>query len=153
MVETRTGRVSDVPARRRRDFGDARFGGLLERRIGKLGGLTQFGVNHVVLEPGKYSARRHWHAQEDEFVYVLSGELVLIDDNGEHLLKADDFVGWPAGEANAHHLVNRSSEPAVFLSIGARHRGEERIAYPEDGGTVSLWRGENGNRPPQAPDG
>jgi uncharacterized cupin superfamily protein len=95
-------------------------------------GVTQFGVNHLTLAPGSYSALRHWHEQEDEFVFVLEGELVLIDDNGEHPLVAGTYAAFPAGEPNAHHLCNRSSEPARLLSIGTRHRGAEIIHYPDD---------------------
>jgi uncharacterized cupin superfamily protein len=120
---------------------------LSERRLARLLGITQFGVNHVLLEPGAYSALRHWHEQEDEFVYVLSGELVLIDESGEHRLAEGMFAAFPAGEANAHHLANRSSASASFLSIGTRHRGEEVIHYPDDVlGRSILLRDQKGDR-------
>jgi uncharacterized cupin superfamily protein len=110
-------------------------------------GITQFGVNHVTLDPGAHSALRHWHEQEDEFVYVLSGELVLIDDNGEHSLAAGAYAAFPAGEANGHHLANRSTAPASFLSIGTRHRGEEVIHYPDDGlERAIVLRADGGDR-------
>ena len=94
--------------------------------------ITQFGVNHVTLEPGSISALRHWHEAEDEFVYVLSGTLTLIDDNGEHTMEQGSFAGFPAGCANAHHLVNRSNASAIFIVVGSRKPGEERMHYPDD---------------------
>jgi uncharacterized cupin superfamily protein len=111
-------------------------------------GLAQFGVNHVVLDPGAGSALRHWHEQEDEFVFVLSGEVTLVDDHGEHRLTAGDYVGFPAGEANAHHLINRSNAPAAFLAMGTRHVGRETIHYPDDPaiGVASVVRDQRGER-------
>ena len=108
------------------------FAGNHEGRLGKLVGLTQFGANHVMLDPGSISSLRHWHEAEDEFVYVLTGKLTLIDENGEHELEAGSFVGFPAGEPNAHHLVNTSDAPAVFLAVGSRRPGAETIHYPDD---------------------
>lgn len=110
-----------------------RFSGRHEARLGKAVGMTQLGVNHVTLEPGSMSALRHWHEAEDELVYVLSGELTLVDDHGEHPLRAGCVVGFPAGISNAHHLVNRSGGPATYLAIGSRRPGEETIHYPDDG--------------------
>jgi uncharacterized cupin superfamily protein len=108
------------------------FAGNHEARLGKSVGLTQFGVNHVTLDPGAISALRHWHEAEDEFIYVLAGELTLIDDNGEHQMGAGAFAGFPAGVANAHHLINKSNEPATFMVVGSRRPGEETIHYPDD---------------------
>ena len=108
------------------------FDGKHEGRLGKLVGMTQFGVNRVVLEPGSMSSLRHWHEAEDEFVYVLEGELGLEDDNGVHALTAGTFVGFPAGVANAHHLVNRSQAPATVLVVGARRPGQDTVHYPDD---------------------
>ena len=115
---------------------------------GKPVGVTQFGVNHLVLAPGAYSSLRHWHEKEDEFVYVLSGEVTLIDDHGEHLLKAGDHVGFPAGEDNAHHLANRSDAPAALLVVGSRHRGTETLRYPDeaDPGPFAITRDGRGDR-------
>lgn len=104
-----------------------------EAQIGKAVGLTQFGVNLVTLDPGGSSALRHWHQTEDELVYVLSGEVTLIDDDGEHPLVAGSAVGFPAGNPNAHHIVNRSAKAAAFLAIGSRRHGEEVVHYPDDG--------------------
>jgi uncharacterized cupin superfamily protein len=126
------------------------FEGQYEQRLARVLGVTQFGVNHLTLEPGAYSALRHWHEQEDEFVFVLEGELVLIDENGERPLSAGMYAAFPAGEANAHHLCNRSSAPARFLAIGTRHRGAETIHYPDDDLTFDgpLMRDEKGDRLP-----
>lgn len=89
-------------------------------RLGVAGGLTQFGVNLMTLEPGAWSSQRHWHEKEDELVYLLSGELVLVEDDGEIPLMAGDCAAWKAGVHNGHHLVNRSPRPATFLAIGTR---------------------------------
>ena len=108
------------------------FAGLSEAQLAKAAGLTQFGVNHVTLAPGAVSSLRHWHQEEDEFVLVLSGELVLIDDNGEHPMSQGSFAGFPAGRANAHHLANRSRAAASFIAVGTRKVGLETIHYPDD---------------------
>lgn len=82
--------------------------------------LSQFGVNRVELPAGKWSTNRHWHRNNDEFVVVVSGELTLVTDDGEEVLGPGDCVGFKAGVANAHHLQNRGSEPAVYYDIGGR---------------------------------
>jgi uncharacterized cupin superfamily protein len=109
-----------------------RFTGKHEARLGRLVGVTQFGVNHVTLDPGAMSALRHWHEGEDEFVFVLRGQLTLIDDNGPHILEGGAFVGFPAATANAHHLMNVSNEPATYLVVGSRRPGEDTVHYPDD---------------------
>ncbi len=83
-------------------------------------GLTQFGVNRVELPPGAWSSNRHWHRTNDEAVIVISGELVLVTDQGEEVLRAGDCACFKAGVSDAHHLQNRSSEPAVFYDVGGR---------------------------------
>jgi uncharacterized cupin superfamily protein len=83
-------------------------------------GLRQFGVNRVELAPGSWSTQRHWHRSNDEAVIVISGELVLVTDDGEELLRAGDCIGFKAGDQNAHHLQNRSDTPAVYFDIGGR---------------------------------
>ncbi|MCC7268338.1 MAG: cupin domain-containing protein [Caulobacteraceae bacterium] len=108
------------------------FQGFVEQQLAKSVGLTQFGVNHVTLQPGARSALRHWHEAEDEFVLVVQGELVLIDDAGEHRLPTGAFAGFPAGEPNAHHLANLSDTPAAYLAVGSRRPGAETIHYPDD---------------------
>jgi uncharacterized cupin superfamily protein len=99
-------------------------------RLGFAAGLTQFGVNLLTLEPGAWSSQRHWHEKEDELVYLLDGELVLIEDGGETLLRAGDCAGWKAGERNGHHLVNRSQRPARLLVIGSRDDADHG-EYPD----------------------
>jgi len=89
-------------------------------RLGQAGGLTQFGVNLVTLEPGALSSLRHWHRHEDEFVIVLSGTCTLIDDTGEHPMGPGDCAAFPANDGNGHHFVNRTAEPAQFLVVGTR---------------------------------
>lgn len=98
--------------------------------LGDLVGLTQFGVNLTRIKPGAASALRHWHENEDEFVYVLEGELVLIEDEGETLLRPGDAAGFKAGVANGHHLVNKAQRDAVYLEIGTR-APTERAHYPD----------------------
>ena len=101
-----------------------------KRILGDLAGLTQFGVNLTRIKPGAASAQRHWHTNEDEFVYMLEGELVLIEDGGETLLRPGDAAGFKAGVPNGHHLVNKSDRDAVFLEIGTR-APRERGDYPD----------------------
>ncbi|MBS0373269.1 MAG: cupin domain-containing protein [Proteobacteria bacterium] len=91
------------------------------RRLGQAGGLSDFGVNYMTLAPGGWSSQRHWHSHEDEFVYVLEGELTLIEDQGETLLRAGECAAFPKGSGNGHHLVNRSTATAVYLEAGSRH--------------------------------
>ncbi|WP_297494462.1 cupin domain-containing protein [Acidocella sp.] len=83
-------------------------------------GLMQFGVNRVELPPGGWSTQRHWHKTNDEVVIVISGELTLVTDDGEELLRAGDCTGFKAGDRNAHHMQNRGTEPAIYYDIGGR---------------------------------
>lgn len=89
------------------------------RRLAPAGGLTQFGASHVVLKPGAWSSQRHWHEGEDEFLVMLTGEAILVDDAGETVMKPGDCAAFPRGEANGHHLQNRSSQDCSFVVIGA----------------------------------
>ena len=98
--------------------------------LGNVAALTQFGVNLTLLKPGAASALRHWHEQEDEFIYVLEGELTLIEDGGETVLKPGDCAGFKAGTSNGHQLVNKSSRDARYLEIGTR-AATERCHYPD----------------------
>jgi uncharacterized cupin superfamily protein len=104
--------------------------GRSRKRLGNAVGLDQFGINLTTLKPGAASALRHWHEQEDELVYILQGEVVLIDDGGETVLKPGDAAGFKAGTPNGHHLVNKSSADAVLLEIGTRSK-HERAQYPD----------------------
>lgn len=94
------------------------------RRLGDAAGLSQFGVNLLRLPPGAWSSQRHWHDLEDEFVWVLSGEVVLVEEGSETVLRAGDCAGWKAGVPNGHHLQNRSDREAHVLEIGARIPGD-----------------------------
>lgn len=88
------------------------------RRIGKAGGLTDFGVTHVRLEPGAWSSQRHWHPNHDEFVVMIDGHAVLVDDDGEHPMAAGDCAAFPRNDGNGHCLINRSALPCTFIVIG-----------------------------------
>lgn len=104
--------------------------GRLRRRLGNAAGLDQFGVNLTTLKPGSATALRHWHEKEDEFVYIVEGELVLIEDGGETVLKAGDAAAFKANSGDGHHLVNRTTREALFLEIGTRAK-HERVEYPD----------------------
>ena len=123
MAPVRTGTrypaPHDAPCRDRRRL-----------QLGDAGGLTQFGVNLLTLKPGVWSSQRHWHLKEDEFVYIVSGEVVLITDAGEEVLRAGDCAGFPANDANGHHLVNRSDADATLLEVGTRSNGDSGV-YPD----------------------
>lgn len=95
--------------------------GRTRQRLGEAGGLRDFGVNLMTLPPGKWSSQRHWHSHEDELVFVLEGELTLVEDEGETLLRAGDSAAFAKGSGNGHHLKNLSSMVAVYLEVGSRH--------------------------------
>lgn len=96
----------------------------LRQRLGEVGHIKAFGVNLTRLPPGNWSSQRHWHSHEDEFVYILEGEVVLIEDDGETILRAGDCAAFPGGTGNGHHLINRSDRTATYLEIGSRHRDD-----------------------------
>lgn len=100
---------------------DAPCAARTRQRLGDAGGLRDFGVNRMTLPPGGWSSQRHWHSHEDEFVFVLEGELVLVEDGGETPLRAGDAAAFPKGSGNGHHLQNRSAATAVYLEVGSRH--------------------------------
>jgi uncharacterized cupin superfamily protein len=110
---------------------DAACAGRVRRRLGDAAGLTDFGVNLLCLPPGTWSSQRHWHSAEDEFVYVLEGEVVLVTDAGEEVLQAGDCAGFKAGSPDGHHLQNRSRTDAVVLEIGSRKTDEDEGDYPD----------------------
>ena len=118
----------------------------LRQRLGDAGGLSQFGVNRLTLAPGVWSSQRHWHSHEDEFVWVLEGEVVLVTDAGEEILRAGDCAAFPAGEANGHRLVNRSPAPAVLLEVGSRDPLDHTIYSDIDMqcGVDGVFRNEAG---------
>ena len=98
---------------------DEAVAGRWYRRLGPAGGLTDVGVSHVTLKPGAWSSQRHWHVGEDEFLVMLAGEAVLVDEEGEHLLVAGDCAAFPKNDGNGHHLQNRSAGDCVFVVVGA----------------------------------
>ncbi len=99
--------------------------------LGDAGGLTDFGVNLTQLPPGAWSSQRHWHSAEDEFVYVISGELTLITDAGEEILRGGDCAAFPKNAPNGHHLINKSGEIAMYLEIGTRAPTRDVCTYPD----------------------
>jgi uncharacterized cupin superfamily protein len=92
----------------------------VRQRLGNAGRLSDFGVNLMQLPPGNWSSQRHWHSDEDEFVYVLEGELTLIEDDGETLLRSGECAAFPKRSGNGHHLINKSDAMAVYLEVGSR---------------------------------
>jgi uncharacterized cupin superfamily protein len=105
--------------------------GRKRQRLGDAAGLSDFGVNLLRLAPGAWSSQRHWHSAEDEFVYVLEGEVVLITDTGAEILRPGDCAGFKAGVHDGHHLQNRTGRDAVVLEVGARKRAEDEGDYPD----------------------
>lgn len=99
-------------------------------KLGDAAGLTQFGVNLLRLDPGVWSSQRHWHVKEDEFVYVLEGEVVRVTEAGAEVLRAGDCAGFKAGVEDGHHIQNRSDRTAVLLEVGTRSDGDG-AAYPD----------------------
>ncbi len=101
-----------------------------KRALGDAVGLKNFGVNLVRLPAGAASSQRHWHTHEDEFVYIVEGEVELVSDSGAQWLTAGMCAGFPAGTRDGHHLVNRSTRDAVYLEVGDR-REEDQCYYPD----------------------
>ncbi|CAI8732089.1 MULTISPECIES: cupin domain-containing protein [Methylococcus] len=124
-VPVRTSSIYPTEAQRERVKGRSK------QALGDALGLQNFGVNLVRLEPGAISAFRHWHSRQDEFVYVLEGELTLVTETGEQRLAAGTCAGFPAGKPDGHQLVNRSGRVAVYLEVGDRLPGD-RAHYPEE---------------------
>jgi len=114
-----------------------------KQALGDVIGLTQFGVNITRIAPGSASALRHWHESEDEFIYMLEGELVLIENDGETVLKPGDAAGFKAGSGIAHKLANRGNRDAVYFEVGSRAK-TERVHYPDV--DLVLVRDEKGRR-------
>jgi uncharacterized cupin superfamily protein len=112
-----------------------------KRQLGEALGLTRIGINQTTLPPGKESSMRHWHTHEDEFVYVLEGEVVLRSDGGEQLLSAGMCAGFPAGVEDGHQLINRSERPAVYLEISNRD-GEDSAYYTDPDVDLAYPRGK-----------
>jgi uncharacterized cupin superfamily protein len=135
--------LSAVPQREGTDYPhpfDIPCRGRVRQALGDAAGLSDFGVNLLQLPPGAWSSQRHWHTTEDEFTWILQGEVVLITDEGEEVLRAGDCVGFKAGEANGHHMQNRSSAPATILEIGSRRLSDDVCSYPD----IDLLWGPDG---------
>ena len=123
--------------------------GRVKKRLGEAAGLQNFGVNLVRLAPGSCSALRHWHTRQDEFIYVLEGEVNLVANSGEQVLKSGMAGGFPAGDADGHHLVNRTNADVVYLEIGdslrdsfASRTSGDSANYPDD--DLIAKAGDNG---------
>ena len=111
---------------------DAPCADRVRQRLGEAAGLTDFGLNLMRLPPGAWSSQRHWHSHEDEFVYVLEGELILIEDGGETALRAGDCAAFPKASEDGHHLINRSEAAAVYLEVGSRRAADLTICSDID---------------------
>ena len=109
---------------------DAPVQGRWYRRLAPPAGLTQFGASHVVLKPGAWSSQRHWHDGQDEMVIMLSGEAVLVEDDGRTVLRAGDIAAWPKGNTNGHHLINESDADCVFVALSGRNP-DDRGGYSD----------------------
>ncbi|HEY1725381.1 MAG TPA: cupin domain-containing protein [Steroidobacteraceae bacterium] len=109
---------------------DAACAQRVRQRLGNAAGLTDFGVNLMHLPPGNWSSQRHWHTAEDEFVYVLAGELSLVEDGGETELRAGDCAAFAKNSGNGHHLINKSGSMAIYLEIGSRSAAD--VTYCSD---------------------
>lgn len=121
-----------IPVTRRTGYPPPHDGAVAGRSWQELGaGLTDMGVNLVTLEPGAASSQRHWHSAEDELVYMVAGEAVLVEDGGETTLRRGDAAVFPKGVANGHHLVNRSNADAVLLAVGTDRPHDDRCIYPD----------------------
>jgi uncharacterized cupin superfamily protein len=125
---------------------DANFGGMLTEALSETGGIKQFGAYLQTLQPGAKSSTRHWHEKEDEFLFVVSGQATVVENDGEHVLQAGDSACWPAGVSNAHHVLNRSTEPCSYLIVGTRPT-HDVCHYPDVGKTLytegEVWRVED----------
>lgn len=109
----------------------AAVAGRAKRRLGDALGLGIFGVNLTTLKPGAQSALRHWHSAQDEFIYMVEGELVLVTGGGEQVLRTGMCAGFPAGKADGHHLINRCGRDAVYLEVGDRSKNDA-VTYPDN---------------------
>lgn len=137
-VETRTGTGYPAPF-------DELVAPRIKKALGDAGGLTDFGVNLVRLPPGAWSSQRHWHSHEEEFLWIVSGEAILVTDAGEQIMRAGDCAAFPKDVADGHHLMNRTDAEVVYVEVGSRF-AEDRVHYPDidmvwDG---AIYRRRNG---------
>ena len=138
--------IASLPLENRVNYPDpfaAPINGREKKRLGNAVGIDQFGVNLMTLKPGAWSSQRHWQHTEDEMIFVVSGEVVLCEDNGETVLKAGEAAGWKSGVPNGHCLINRTDKDAVVLEIGTRH-AKEQVTYSDI--DMVMTRDENGPR-------
>lgn len=135
--------VANVPERRGSNYPSAfaeLAGERVKKALGNAGSLNDFGVNLTALPPGAWSSQRHWHDGADEFVYVLSGELMLVTNAGEQVLRAGDCAAFAKNVADGHHLINRSNALATYLEIGTRDASDV-CHYPD----IDLHCGSDGS--------
>jgi len=122
------------------------FGAMQTASFSDSAGITQYGAYLQTLQPGARSSTRHWHEQEDEFLYVVSGRVTVVENDGPHILEPGDAACWPAGVPNAHHVLNESSEPCSYLIVGTRVT-HDICHYPDVGKTLynegEAWRIED----------
>jgi uncharacterized cupin superfamily protein len=117
--------------------------GRVKKALGNAAGLKNFGVNLVTLAPGSCSALRHWHTRQDEFIYIIAGEVTLVTNVGEEILQPGMMAGFPAGEENGHQLINHSDAEVIYLEVGDRTSDDEAY-YPDD--DLIAKAGANGER-------
>lgn len=120
---------------------DAACASRLRNCLGDAAGLTQFGVNLTRLPAGCWSSQRHWHTAEDEFIFVVEGEVVLVTNSGEEILRQGECAGFKAGSADGHHLQNRSQRDAVILEVGTRQPDQDEVFYSDIDLRVLKGRG------------
>jgi uncharacterized cupin superfamily protein len=134
----------DQPVVQKRD--EPNFGAMETARYSDYGGLKQYGASVQTLHAGARSSTRHWHEQEDEFLYVLAGQVTVVENDGAHTLSPGDAACWPAGVANAHHVLNNSDQPCSYLIVGTR-LAHDVCHYPDVGETLytegGTWRIED----------
>jgi uncharacterized cupin superfamily protein len=138
--------IAKVPADTANNYPDPFWKPIVGRerkRLGNAVGLTQFGVNLTTLKPGTWSSQRHWHRNQDEFVYVLEGEIVLCEEHGETVLRPGDTAGWKANSGVGHCLINRSDKDAVYIEVGTRTVNETVVYSDID---MRLEGDKTGNR-------
>jgi uncharacterized cupin superfamily protein len=141
--------IESIPERRGSRYPEpfsSRMGERSKRRLGEEFGLSQFGVNLTTVGPGAQSALRHWHTLEDELIYVIEGEVVLVSDDGEQVMRAGDVIGFKAGLQDAHHMINRSNAPARYIEVGSRidadtaHYPDDDLKWADEGDFVALHK-------------
>ncbi|MGB1208661.1 MAG: cupin domain-containing protein [Paracoccaceae bacterium] len=151
--------LSQVPLRTNTSYPaphDQTTKGRSQQKLGDAAGLTQFGANLVHLDPGAMSSLRHWHEKQDEFLVVTQGTLTLVDDHGDTPLTAGDCCAFPAGDANGHHIVNRSDAPGAFVVVGTRtptevgHYSDVDLRVTAQNGAFTFTRRDGSALPPHS---